>query len=266
MIIAGVGVTGAIAAALIDRVVDWRTAYFIGGGMGFALLLLRIGVRESGMFEQVRAAKGVSRGDIGKLFTSSDRAKRYACVILSGVPVWYLIGILVVRSPKIAKDLGLAEPVVAGTAVMMAYIGLAIGDVASGVLSQLLQSRRKALAVFLVLSAVSTAVYFLVAGRSLGALYASCLLVGIGGGYWAVFVTTASEQFGTNLRSTVTTTAPNFVRGSLVLVSAGVGIFEPSLGPWKAAAVVGVITLSIALLSILPLKESFGHDLDFVEK
>ena len=266
-IIAGVGVTGAIAAALIDRVgVEWRHAYFIGGGMGLALLLLRIGVRESGMFESVKGTAGVSRGNFLKLFTSPDRATRYLCVILSGVPVWYLIGILVARAPKIAKDMGLAEAVTPGTAVMMAYIGLAIGDLASGVASQLLGSRRKAIGLFLTLSTLSTAVYFGVAGKSLTALYASCLFVGIGGGYWAVFVTTASEQFGTNLRSTVTTTAPNFVRGSLVLVSYAFAKLEPSLGPWKSAAAVGVVCLAVAFGALIPLRESFGRDLDFVER
>lgn len=266
-IVAGIGVCGAIAAALIDKAgVSWRAAYYIGGGMGFALLLLRIGVRESGMFESVKSKVNVSRGNFLQLFTSFDRAKRYICVILCGVPVWYLVGILVARAPKIAKDMGLEEAVTPGTAVMMAYIGLAIGDLASGALSQIMSSRKKAIATFLLLSAFGTGVYFAVAGKSLMLLYVACLIAGIGGGYWAVFVTTASEQFGTNLRSTVTTTAPNFVRGSLVLVSFAFAKLEPSLGPWKAALVVGVVCITVALASLIPLRESFGHDLDFIEE
>jgi len=264
-IIAGVGVTGAIAAALIDRVVHWTTAYYIGGVMGFALLLLRIGVRESGMFQALKSSD-VSRGNFFALFTNRDRAKRYISVILCGVPVWYLIGILVNRAPKIAKDMGLQEAVTPGTAVMMAYIGLAVGDVASGVISQLIKSRRKTIALFLLLSAAGTAVYFSIAGQSVTLLYGACFAVGVGGGYWAVFVTVASEQFGTNLRSTVTTTAPNFVRGSLVLVSMGFAALEPHIGPWKSAMVLGIVSITIALLALIPLHETFGKSLDFVEK
>jgi MFS transporter, putative metabolite:H+ symporter len=265
-VIAGVGVTGAIAAALIDRAgVQWSTAYYIGGVMGFALLLLRIGVRESGMFNAVKS-QDVSRGNFLALFTSFDRFRRYMGVILCGVPVWYLIGILVNRAPKIAKDMGLADAVVPGTAVMMAYIGLAVGDLASGVVSQLIRSRRKTVALFLGLSALGTLVYFLIASKSATLLYGACFAVGVGGGYWAVFVTMASEQFGTNLRSTVTTTAPNFVRGSLVLVSMGFAALEPHIGPWKSAMVLGVVTITIALLALLPLHETFGKSLDFVEK
>ncbi len=264
-VIAGIGVTGAIAAALVDRVAHWTTAYYLGGVMGLLLLGLRIGVRESGMFKTIKETK-VSRGNFFQLFSSRDRATRYLCLILSGVPVWYLIGILVNRAPKIAKDMGLDAAVVPGTAVMMAYIGLAIGDVASGVVSQLLGSRRKAVALFLALSAAGTGFYFTFAGQNLNMLYGACLAVGIGGGYWAVFVTMASEQFGTNLRSTVTTTAPNFVRGSLVLVSLGFAKLEPSLGPAKSAMALGVITIGVALLALLPLGETFGKSLEFVEE
>jgi hypothetical protein len=208
----------------------------------------------------------VSRGNFLQLFATRDRAVRYLCLILSGVPVWYLIGILVFRAPKIGADMGLTDTVVPGTATMMAYTGLAIGDLGSGVISQLIKSRRKTVALFLVLSAIGVAAYFLIAGKSLTMLYAACLLVGIGGGYWAVFVTMASEQFGTNLRSTVTTTAPNFVRGSLVLVSFAFARLEPGLGPWKAALAVGVVCITIALLALIPLTESFGKTLEFVEK
>lgn len=265
-LVAGVGVTGAVAGALVDRIFPWRIAYFVGGGMGFALLLLRIGVRESGMFEAVKSQEMVSRGNFLKLFDNVDRFKRYACVILSGVPVWYLIGILVFRAGKIGVSLGLTEAVIPGTAIAIAYSGLAVGDITSGIASQLLKSRRKAIALYLFISCVATAAYFFLAGQSLVMLYAACFLVGIGGGYWAVFVTMASEQFGTNLRSTVTTTAPNFVRGSLALVSFAYGKLTPWRGPWQAALIVGIFCLTAALLALLPLKESFGRDLDFVEK
>ncbi|HTJ85578.1 MAG TPA: MFS transporter, partial [Polyangiaceae bacterium] len=260
-----VGVTGAIAAALVDRWASWRIAYWIGGLGGLGLLLLRVGVRESGMFEQVKAATGVARGNVLALFAKADRAKRYLAVILIGTPIWYVIGILVVRASAIAKDMGIAGEINPGTAVMLCYIGLAVGDVASGVLSQLLHSRKKAVGVFLVLTAASVVYYFAFGKGSVGSLYAACFVLGVGAGYWAMFVTMASEQFGTNLRSTVTTTAPNFVRGSLVLSNFGFTVFQPSLGVWKSAVAVGAISISIAMGALLLLHESFGKDLDFVE-
>jgi MFS transporter, putative metabolite:H+ symporter len=265
-IIAGIGVTGALAAGLVDWLFHWRTAYFIGGGMGLLLLLLRVGVHESGMFESVKKDKAISRGNFFKLFTDGSRALRYVAVLLTGVPIWYLVGILAVRAPKIAKDMGLEEPVTGRTAIMLLYAGLAVGDLASGVTSQLLRSRRGAVAVFVGIAAAATAFYFTAGRSSATMMYAACVVAGLGGGYWAVFVTMASEQFGTNLRSTVTTTAPNFVRGSLVFVSMLIAALEPSLGTWKASLAAGVVCLGVALLALLPLRESFGKDLDFVEE
>jgi len=265
-IVAGVGVTGAIAAALVDRYATWRIAYWIGGLGGIALLLLRVGVRESGMFESVKAATGVARGNVLALFSSFDRIKRYLAVILIGTPIWYVIGILVVRASAIAKDLGIQGEINAGTAVMLCYIGLAVGDVASGVLSQILKSRKYAVGTFLVLTAVSVVYYFVFGKGSVTAVYAACFVLGIGGGYWAMFVTMASEQFGTNLRSTVTTTAPNFVRGSLVLSNFGFTALQASLGVWKSAAAVGVISISTAFGALLLLRETYDKDLDYVEE
>lgn len=264
-IIAGVGVTGAIAAALIDKIATWRTAYLIGGVAGLALLVLRLGVRESSMFVAVRAAGTVTRGNFLQLFTRADRAKRYIAIILTGTPIWFVIGILTVRAGAIAKDLGIVGDFNPGTGIFVLYSGLAVGDVASGVLSQVVKSRRRAIAIFLAITAAAVACYFTAGRQSLTALYVSCFALGIGGGYWAVFVTMASEQFGTNLRSTVTTTAPNFVRGSLVLLNLGYTTLQPSLGLWKSALAVGVASITLAGLALIPLTESFGRDLDFVE-
>lgn len=265
-VIAGVGVTGALAAGLIDRMFHWRTAYFIGGAMGLTLLALRVGVSESKMFQSVKDEGAVARGNFFQLFSSVDRARRYLGVILVGVPIWFLIGILAIRAPKLGKDMGITAEIVGRNCIMLAYLGLAIGDLASGVLSQLLQSRRKAVGVFLLLASLATAFYFGPGRGSPTAIYAACFMAGIGGGYWAVFVTMASEQFGTNLRSTVTTTTPNFVRGSLVLVSMGVEQLEPSLGVWRASAFMGTVCMIVALAALFILKESFGRDMDFLER
>jgi predicted MFS family arabinose efflux permease len=264
-IIASVGLCGGIIAGFMGSVFSWRTSYFVGGAMGVALLLLRVGVVESGMFGRTKDRGDVRRGDFLQLFATRERVLRYAAVILIGVPIWYAFGVLVTLSPEIGKALGLATPPSSGVAVRWAYFGIAAGDIASGVLSQILRSRRKVVALFVGLTAVSVAVYFLIGGSSHDAFYASCGLVGFGTGYWGVFVTSASEQFGTNLRATVTTTVPNFVRGSAVICTWGFVALKESLGVRGSAIAVGVLVFIVAGAAVAMLNETYGKDLDFVE-
>ncbi len=263
-IVAGVGILGAVAAALIGDKFPWRVAYFVGGGLGLALLLLRVGVSESGMFEGAKTA-GVRRGNFFQLFTKPRRAMRYLAIVLVGVPIWYAIGILVTFAPEIGTGLGLATPPKASTAVLYAYVGLAIGDLGSGALSQLFRSRKRAVGLFLVLTSLGIAAYFAWGGSSLDALYLACLAVGVGGGYWAVFVTVAAEQFGTNIRATATTTAPNFVRGAVVLLTESFLALKGTYGAPGAAWRVGVVVMAVAFAALALLEETYGKDLDFVE-
>jgi predicted MFS family arabinose efflux permease len=263
-IVATVGITGAVVGALIGGKVSWRTAYIIGGCLGLALLVLRIGVIESGMFERVKKSS-VSRGNFLALFASLDRAKRYLCVILVGVPIWYAVGVLVTFSPEIGKAMGMSPAPDAGQAVMYCYIGLAVGDFASGALSQVARSRKRILFLFLVLTSITVATYFTLGKASLFAFYAECVALGFATGYWAVFVTVASEQFGTNVRATVTTSAPNFVRGSVVPLTSAFAALKPSLGVSGAAIGVGVVTMLVAFASMLGLGETYGKDLEYLE-
>ncbi len=264
-IVAGVGICGAVVAVLVAERFDWRTAYFVGGAMGLALLVLRVGVAESGMFQQVASQARVTRGNFFALFAKKERLVRYVCLILSGVPIWYSVGILVTFSPEIGKTIGLAPAPAAGTAVMFNYIGLALGDFASGALSQVLKSRRRVVFIFLGLTLAGIASYFLLGRSSLVAFYASCFAIGVGTGYWAVFVTMASEQFGTNLRATATTTAPNFVRGAVVPLTMSFAALKADLGVQGSALAVGAVTMLVAFLSLRALPETYGKDLDFVE-
>ena len=217
------------------------------------------------MFDRLKGKSDVRRGDFRQLFATRDRVLRYGAVILIGVPIWYAFGVLVTLSPEIGKALGLATPPSSGVAVRWAYFGIAAGDVASGILSQVWRSRRKVIALFIGLTAASVGVYFLFGGASLAAFYGACTLVGFGTGYWAVFVTSASEQFGTNLRATVTTTVPNFVRGSAVLCTWSFVGLKDSLGIVGAALAVGVAAFTLAGAAVAGLKETYGKDLDFVE-
>ena len=263
-IVATIGICGAVVAALVGDLFHWRTAYFVGGGMGLALLLLRVGLYESGMFAGVKAA-GVKLGNFSSLFSTKLRAKKYLAVIVVGVPIWYAVGILVTFSPEIGKAMGMSEVPAPGRAVMMTYIGLAAGDFASGALSQVLRSRRRVLAGFLALTGASIVAYFTLGRSSLTAFYAVCLVLGFATGYWAVFVTMASELFGTNIRATVTTTAPNFVRGSVVLLTFSFKHLKDALGVVGSAAAVGAITMAIAVVALIALEETYGKSLDYVE-
>ncbi|CAN5445911.1 MFS transporter [soil metagenome] len=266
-IVAAVGITGAIVAALVGKLTHWRTSYFIGGGLGLALLLLRVGVLESGLFAKVKAKTEVTRGNFFALFASRARVRRYLSVIVVGVPIWYCVGILVKFSDALGGALHMPKLPEPAMAIMYCYIGLALGDVASGLVSQRLKSRRRAIFVFLSMTTASLVFYFLVGPGSLVRFYVACGLIGFSTGYWAVFVTTAAEQFGTNLRATATTTIPNFVRGATVpmtLAFTALKVF-PSLGVAGAALCVGVPVMILAFVALWTLDESYGKELDFVE-
>lgn len=265
MIVASVGICGAIAAWFVGTFTNWRTAYFVGGGLGLALLLLRIGVFESGMFEQVKKRE-VSRGNFLRLFWPAPRLRRYAAVILVGVPIWYVIGLPISFADKFGRAMGMVDVPKPKDALLFAYIGLALGDFSSGALSQIVRSRKKALFAYVLMTGLFLVAYFAIGARSSGTFYAICGLLGFATGYWAVFVTVASEQFGTNLRATATTTVPNFVRGSVALMTIAFEALSPSMGPLGAAQVVGVVTFVLALGSIALLDETHGRDLDFVEE
>jgi MFS family permease len=269
-IVAAFGISGGVAAGLVGGAfpgigVHWRTAYYIGGGMGLALLVLRIGVVESGMFARALESK-ISRGNFFALFTNAQRLKKYFAIIAIGVPIWFVVGILFAFSPEIGAALGLSEPPRAATSLFLVYAGLAVGDLASGLLSHRMRSRKRALAVFITFTALVCVAYFTVGGTSLTAFYVISALGGIATGYWAVFVSTAAELFGTNLRATATTTVPNFVRGSLVLVALAFGALKDSIGLVGAAIAVGIGCLAVAFAGLRAIPETFGVDLDFTEE
>lgn len=265
-LVAAVGICGAVVAALVGDRFTWQTAYIVGGCLGLALLLLRVGLSESGMFASSRRAE-VSHGNFFALFSSWTRLRRYGALILVGLPIWYVVGILVAFSPELSKAMGLPEAS-AAMAIAVSYSGLALGDLASGALSQILKSRKKVLWLFVAGTALGVVAYLTVGRGSLFALYGCMAVLGFFAGYWAVFVTVASEQFGTNLRATATTTAPNFVRGAVPLLVAAFMWLKtlPSLGSPGAAAVVGAVTLVVAALCLATLDDTYGRDLDFVER
>ncbi|WP_020602144.1 MFS transporter [Spirosoma spitsbergense] len=264
-LVASVGLLGAVLAYFIAEEFAWRNAYFIGGGLGLLLLFLRVSVFESGIFSSVKA-KGVARGNFFQLFSSQKQFFKYLRCIVIGLPVWFVAGILMTFSPEFGKELNLDGLIVAGKAVMWEYIGLSIGDLSSGILSQYFSSRKKVLALFLALTAALVVVYLFVPLRSTDMFYFVCSCLGFGVGYWAMFVTIAAEQFGTNLRATVATTVPNFVRGSINIMTPLFLLFKGQFGIIEGAGLLGLLTLGIAFLGLWNMEETFGKDLDFLEE
>jgi putative MFS transporter len=266
-IVAGVGVCGALLAVIVATNATWQQAYWLGGVLGLVLLGLRVGVLESGIFSRVRQTASISRGNFLSLFATRARARRYVAVVVSGLPIWFFIGILVTLSPELGGAMGMDPLPEPPKAVFAAYFGLAIGDFASGVLSNVLRSRRRTIVLSVALNLVAMAAYFTVGRSSVTAFYVVCVFLGIANGYWAVFVTVAAELFGTNLRATATTTAPNFVRGGLTLMTlAFTTIRDGGAGSMWSAVLVGVVVSAVALASVLGIEETFGKDLDFVEE
>lgn len=265
MIVASIGVMGAVAAALIVELTEWRTSYFIGGGMGLAILILRFGVYESGMYNSIKEAKHVGKGEFIKLFTDKERFLKYVYCILIGLPLWFVVGILITFSPEFGKAFGIAEPISAGKSIMFCYIGLVFGDIFSGTLSQLLKSRKKVLYIFLSATLACICIYLFLNSTSTFYFYSVCILMGIAVGYWVIFVTNSSEQFGTNLRSTVTTTVPNFIRGSVIPLTLLFQALKPLMGIKYSAFAIGIITIVIAIWATSKLEETYGKDLDYTE-
>jgi len=266
MLVASVGVSGAILANIIANAYDWRYAFYIGGALGLVLLITRISVAESGMFKAMEEKAGISRGNMLALFTDRKRFLRYFNSILIGVPIWFVVATLITFSPEFAKALGTTGPVSAGNAIMFCYLGLVFGDLSSGLLSQLLKSRKKVILIYMLLTIGAIALYFLQGSRSPAFFYGVCLALGFAVGYWAIFVTVAAEQFGTNLRATVATTVPNFVRGMVVPITLLFQFFRKPFGLEGGALVVGAICLVAGFLALASLEETFHKDLDYFEE
>ena len=265
-LVAGIGLTGAVAAFFISQNFHWRTCYFIGGSLGFCLLILRISVVESGMFNQVKEMSSVVKGNFFMFFNNKKRFKKYVLSILIGLPTWYVIGILVAFSNNFADAFGIKEKIIPGKAIMFAYVAISIGDVLIGFVSHWLKSRKKALYIFYLLTIIAIGFYFTQQGGSDLQMYAICAALGFGTGFWAIFVTMAAEQFGTNLRATAATTVPNMVRGALPLLLLLFNWLQHFTSYINAGLYTGIIVMIISLIATWFSEETFGKDLDYIEQ
>ncbi len=262
-IVATLGLLGSVSAAYFGQHLHWQTAYIVGGCMGLALLVTRFRMFESGMFEK-SFQQGVVRGSLGMLF-QKQRVGKYILCILMGVPIYFITGILFTFAPELTKGLELTAPVTAANCLLFGSIGLAAGDLLTGLLSQMLQSRKKAVLASLFVAFSGMMVYLTSFGATPQFIYGLCFVMGCAAGYWAVLITIAAEQFGTNIRGTVTTTVPNFVRGSAVLSASGFAYLKNHVSLTQAAMIVGVTCFALATLAIVLLEETFNKNLDYME-
>lgn len=264
-LVATLGVFGALLAYLISWLFDWRASYFIGGGLGLLLMVMRIRVFESGIFTKMKE-KNVQRGNIWMLFNNKKRLLKYVTSIVIGMPIWFVVGVLITFSPEFGKAMGIDQPIDAGKAVLFAFAGQVAGNIISGSLSQYLQSRKKVILLFMLCSFLFVLIFLLVPLKSPALLYVLSGCLGFCSGYWTLFITVAAELFGSNLRATVATTVPNFVRGTIIPMTALFLLIKASTGTIYSALIVAFITYTIAVIALIFLEETFKKDINYVEE
>lgn len=265
--VATIGVLGACLGGFFVETFTWKVCYAIGGCMGILLLLLRVSVKESELFKQIHTQENIRKGNFFDLFKKKECAKKFVTCTLIGVPIWYVAGILMPFAPELGVNLGVTDPLLSSRAIAISYLGLAVGDFLSGLSSQIFQSRKKALYLFqcLCLSLVLI-LFFTVGGKGQVYFYTLAFLIGVGAGFWALFVTIAAENFGTNLRSTAATSIPNFVRASVFPMSLLLAPLRAQMEYWQATLAVGVVVFAIAITATHFLRETFAESLEYLEK
>jgi putative MFS transporter len=266
MMVSAIGVLGAVVAGTMGLAFHWRTMYFIGGGLGLLLLVLRLWVRESTLFETMAKTNRPTFASQLLYLIAPKRLGRYLCCILVGLPCWYVIGLVILFSPEFGRALGATGPIVAGTAVAASYTGISLGDLLSGLLCQIVRGRRMALLVFLTSTLVLITIFFFLRQPSPTLIYFLMFAIGLAVGYWAVFVTVAAEHFGTNIRATVATTVPNFARGFVIPVTLLYTFLKGHIGVLDSGLTVGWISLGLGFVGLLGLRETFHDELDYLEK
>jgi len=264
-IVASIGVLGAVVAGITGEILPWRASYIVGGLLGLALLTLRLSVKDSEIFDSAKR-NALSRGNLAIIVSSPTRLGRYLTYITLGLPTWYVVGILVANATTISGSLGVLGTPKPGWCIAVAYLGLFVGDATSGLISQRLKSRKRPMALFIVAGLITPILFLSHHGLSVRALYLYYFLLGIFGGYWILLLTSATERFGTNIRATVTTTIPNFIRGAVVPMNMIFLYLKDGWGIINAALVVGLGASAVAALSLFMIKETFHDDLHFIEE
>ncbi len=263
-IIAGCGMLGAIAGAYVGGHYDWRFSYQLGGALGLVLIIMRLGVLESGLFNSMKG-KSSSRGDLSLIFNNKKHLIKYVSIAIMGFPGWFMNGVVMTFTPEIAKAWGMVELPTVSNVFTFFFIGFTFGDLSSGFVSQWMKSRKRAIRLYLTLFTVGMVAFFAFAKYSLTLYYGIFIFLGFSAGYTIVLLTLAAEQFGTNIRATVTTSTLNLIRATVIPQAALFGFLTPQIGAAQSAMVVGVIAVVVAYWGLSNLDETFDKDLDFME-
>jgi MFS family permease len=264
-IISFLGLMGALTASYVGSLFDWRMAYFAGGAMGLLVLLGRfIGLQESALFG-AQKHEAHKKGDVMLILRTRKTLLKYLAVTAIGVPIWYISGIIVTFSQEFTAALNLTRVVPAAETLRWQAVGLAIGSGLSGIISEMMKSRKKVVWGCFLLMFVLTLIVLRLHGASAITFLVAVFIIGLGQGYWTVFITMAAEQFGTNIRATVTTSVPNFVRAMVVPMTLALSVMRHDLGLINSTIAVGAVVFLFAFVALYNLSDTYGRDIDFTE-
>jgi MFS transporter, putative metabolite:H+ symporter len=263
-IIAGFGVLGAIVAVFISKIYNWQTVFIVGGVLGFCLLILRVGVVESGLFKITQHTK-VSKGNFLIILRNKNYLKKFICILLVGIPGWYANGILIQLTPYVSESMGMTVIPSKGTVIIYFFIALCVGDIMGGVISQWLKSRKKSIYLFLSLHAVMLLLFFTIGKTSVQVYYTIFAGIGFSVGFVIQLFTLAAENFGTNIRTLVTSSGLNLVRAWVIPCSLAYTWLNNNFTilKWQSAAAIGFVAIVLALFALRQLDETFDNDLEF---
>ena len=264
MIIVTSGALGSVFGGLVSAYLSWKTAYLIGGLSGFMLLFLRVRLSESTLFK--KSSYHSMTGHLNIIFFRKRTFIKYIVCLFIGMPFWVFAGLFVTFAPELASHLKLNETVTSGHAILFWALGLTVGNLASSFLSQKIQSRKKVTLLFLFFTLFSVILLFNLSVKSVSFFYLLYGIIGFGCGSWAIFNMLTAEQFGTNIRATVTTSLPNFVRGMLIPLVALFTLLNQHYEITLSLEIISIFTIALAIISTFMLKESFAQSLDFIEK
>lgn len=264
--IASIGFLGAASSSYLSQNLGWQSAYQLGGVLGLVLLFARFQVRESHVFQKSREEnEKLTWGSLTTLFKSPVLRKWYLFALLAGVPIWYVAGILSYFAPEFAMELHIDGDVTAGYTIMMGYLGSIIGDILCGLLSQVLNSRKKAVLTFMVLGgAVAILHPFFIREASASTFYWTRFWIGVGNGFFAMLIAWIAEIFGTNLRGTATTSLVNLIRSSVIPLTLLYQALAPVMGLMPTSMGIGVVCFGVAFFVALKLPETFHREINFV--
>ncbi len=266
-IIAGFGVLGAIVAVFIGKYADWRTVYITGGVLGFLLLILRIGVVESGLFTIAKTSK-ISKGNFLIILRNWNYLKKFLCILLVGIPGWFVNGVMMQFSNYISSSMGMNPLPDKGKVIIYFFIALSLGDVLGGLVSQWLKSRKKSMYIFLSLHLLMLILFFTIGKNSAQLYYIIFAGLGLSVGFVIQLFTLAAEQFGTNIRTLVTSSGLNLVRGWVIPLGALFAWMNDSLHiiEWKVAAIIAFSVAAVSFWALSQLDETFNNELEFVSE